>query len=72
MSILHKFDASECDIWFCRFGLDFTQKVVKYFEILILEDVNIYAQNVKILSVGNAYGKIYIWSLDEEDLNNIK
>lgn len=35
VSILHRFDYKDCDIWYMRFGLDFWQKVV-----YIVEDIN--------------------------------
>ena len=27
VSVLHRFDYKDCDIWYMRFGLDFWQKV---------------------------------------------
>ena len=41
VTILHKFDYKECQIWFMRFSLDFWQKVSyfilfeEYFQILL-------------------------------------
>ena len=36
VTILGRFDYSQCDIWYMRFSMDFWQKVATYFTILKL------------------------------------
>lgn len=51
VSILYTFEFKECDIWYVRFALDYTQRV---------------------LAVGTATGKLYVWNLDSNSPNDIK
>lgn len=39
VTILGRFDYSQCDIWYMRFSMDFWQKVATYFYILKLFDL---------------------------------
>lgn len=41
VTILGRFDYSQCDIWYMRFSMDFWQKVAAYFYILNLRPLKI-------------------------------
>ena len=47
VSVLHRFDYKDCDIWYMRFGLDFWQKVgvvlsLTYMNTKLKHDLNYY------------------------------
>lgn len=47
VSVLHRFDYKDCDIWYMRFGLDFWQKVgvvlsLIYMNTKLKHDLNCY------------------------------
>ena len=73
VSILHTFNIKNCDIWYVRFGLDFSQKVNPNFykEIyrFIIFDCVI---KIKVLSLGDTNGRVYVWDLDVDDPEKIK
>lgn len=87
VTILGRFDYSQCDIWYMRFSMDFWQKVwIKtwFKDHLMLKRVCVYSSVVscsynqsvfplfQMLALGNQVGKLYVWDLEVEDPHKAK
>lgn len=74
VTILGRFDYSQCDIWYMRFSMDFWQKV----SLLPPGAVNVDPALTwillcfQMLALGNQVGKLYVWDLEVEDPHKAK
>lgn len=74
VTILGRFDYSQCDIWYMRFSMDFWQKV----SLLRSSSLNLDPGLTwtllcfQMLALGNQVGKLYVWDLEVEDPHKAK
>ncbi|KAH7937583.1 hypothetical protein HPB49_013391 [Dermacentor silvarum] len=61
VTVLHRFEYRECNIWFMRFSMDFEQKASVAACVFLTVDL------IHILALGNQVGKTYVWDIDVDD-----
>lgn len=81
VTILGRFDYSQCDIWYMRFSMDFWQKVRQVISallstlllyLLVLRLFPLFFSDLQMLALGNQVGKLYVWDLEVEDPHKAK
>lgn len=74
VTILGRFDYSQCDIWYMRFSMDFWQKVSQNMlgTLLLFVLILFLLFLPQMLALGNQVGKLYVWDLEVEDPHKAK
>lgn len=74
VTILGRFDYSQCDIWYMRFSMDFWQKVSLLQSSSVNLDLGLTETLLcfQMLALGNQVGKLYVWDLEVEDPHKAK
>lgn len=67
VTVLHRFEYRECDIWFMRFSIDSWNKVIFITNLNNSTTLVLMATFPQVMALGNQVGKTFVWDLETDD-----